>query len=321
MALAAIEVYNKPNFPDREQVFSILMVSAWESLVKARLLKDARNCLPVLYVKEGRRYKRNRRTGLPITIDFLTALDRCAVPDVVRTNLHHLYDVRNAATHLTVPAKDLSLLVYSLGAAALKNYAQLCEDWFGIHLNRYNFYILPLGFSYPFTTLSAVDLSTEPDDVATIIKAVVEDEEQQLEQDGFFLTCKLEIVLLSAKKVTGNTDLVAKIDSGAGTRVIRRNVALLDQYPHSFTDAAKRISELNPSINRTDIQNFVKQQNIKGDPRYSAYNYRNRKERERGPSRSTSLLYNDDFIRLCVTSIVPAPRHPMTAFLALKRRN
>ena len=36
---AAIEIYNKPCFPYREEVFSILALNAWELLLKAAVLK------------------------------------------------------------------------------------------------------------------------------------------------------------------------------------------------------------------------------------------------------------------------------------------
>ncbi len=39
-ALAAIEVYNKPHFRYREESFVVLLVNAWELLLKAKLLKD-----------------------------------------------------------------------------------------------------------------------------------------------------------------------------------------------------------------------------------------------------------------------------------------
>ena len=39
-ALSAIEIYNKPDFKDREQIFCVLMVIAWEVLLKAKLVKD-----------------------------------------------------------------------------------------------------------------------------------------------------------------------------------------------------------------------------------------------------------------------------------------
>jgi hypothetical protein len=43
--LAAIEIYNKPEFRYREEAFSILMLTAWELLLKARILKENRNSL------------------------------------------------------------------------------------------------------------------------------------------------------------------------------------------------------------------------------------------------------------------------------------
>ncbi|MCB0737557.1 MAG: hypothetical protein KDC92_08595 [Bacteroidetes bacterium] len=38
-ALSAIEIYSKPDFNYREESFSILMVNAWELLLKARILQ------------------------------------------------------------------------------------------------------------------------------------------------------------------------------------------------------------------------------------------------------------------------------------------
>jgi hypothetical protein len=47
-AIAAIEVYNKPDFKYREESFSILLINSWELLVKARLVKHHRT-LTCLY--------------------------------------------------------------------------------------------------------------------------------------------------------------------------------------------------------------------------------------------------------------------------------
>ena len=40
VALAAIEIYNKPAFPYREESFSILMANAWELILKAKWAFD-----------------------------------------------------------------------------------------------------------------------------------------------------------------------------------------------------------------------------------------------------------------------------------------
>lgn len=39
-AVAAIEIYNKPNFSYREESFSLLMTNAWELLLKSKWLFD-----------------------------------------------------------------------------------------------------------------------------------------------------------------------------------------------------------------------------------------------------------------------------------------
>lgn len=43
--IAAMEIYNKPEFRYREEAFSILMLNAWELLLKARILKENKNKL------------------------------------------------------------------------------------------------------------------------------------------------------------------------------------------------------------------------------------------------------------------------------------
>ncbi len=81
--IAAIEVYNKPDFMYRGETFSILAINAWELLLKAKYLKDNHNKIRSLYVtepvtnKDGSKSKRKRikltRSGNPFThsIEFI----------------------------------------------------------------------------------------------------------------------------------------------------------------------------------------------------------------------------------------------------------
>ncbi|WP_222864744.1 DUF3644 domain-containing protein, partial [Serratia marcescens] len=50
-SVTAIEVYNKPDFKFREESFSILMVNAWELLLKARILQLSNDNKDSIYVK------------------------------------------------------------------------------------------------------------------------------------------------------------------------------------------------------------------------------------------------------------------------------
>ncbi|MFN3919513.1 MAG: DUF3644 domain-containing protein [Methylohalobius sp.] len=75
--VAAIDVYNKPDFLYRAESFTILALNAWELLLKARWLAQNRNRLSSLYVREGKSSKRPRykrtRSGSP----FTHSLDYC----------------------------------------------------------------------------------------------------------------------------------------------------------------------------------------------------------------------------------------------------
>lgn len=52
--VAAIDVYNKPNFPYRAESFTILALNAWELLLKARWLALHSNQLSSLYVRKNK---------------------------------------------------------------------------------------------------------------------------------------------------------------------------------------------------------------------------------------------------------------------------
>lgn len=51
--IAAIEVYNKPDFLYRGETFSILAINSWELLLKAKYLKDNHNKMRSLYKSTG----------------------------------------------------------------------------------------------------------------------------------------------------------------------------------------------------------------------------------------------------------------------------
>jgi hypothetical protein len=303
-ALSAIEIYNKPDFKHREQVFSVLMVNAWELLFKAKILSDSRNRLNAIHVKEGKRYKRNR-TGHHLTLGIFEAMARCAVPPLVAENIERVVEIRDAAMHLTADSHNLPYVVFTLGAASLRNYSKLIRQWFNLSLSRYNFYILPLGFEFPFTTLSAVDLKKEPEEVALVMSAVAKSQEKgPTNHDGFYLVCELHATLVSAKKITDDTDLVAKIDNQAvsGT-LITRQVNLIDSYPFTYAEVFQKLRELNPDLKQQIFNDFLRDRKIKENPKYARYNYRSKLQESNGPRRGTPVVYNQDFIQFAKTEL------------------
>ena len=56
--VAAIEIYNKPDFPYRSETFCILAINGWELLLKAKWLKENSNRIQSLYVQRIRHEQR-----------------------------------------------------------------------------------------------------------------------------------------------------------------------------------------------------------------------------------------------------------------------
>lgn len=295
-ALSAIEIYNKPDFKDREQIFCVLMVIAWEVLLKAKLVKDNANNIKCLYIKDGARYKRNRNNQ-PFTIDVYEALRRCGVDQTAAANIEHLVEIRDAVVHMSAESPTLPYLVFTLGTATLQNYARLLSQWFGVSLTRYHFYILPLAFDTPFRTLRLADIKREPAEIRDIIAAVSYDQQNLPESRDFSLVCEIETKLVSAKKITTKTDLVASIAAGdVDAKVVQRTVSNLDKYPLSANELNEKVrSAANVTQNR--VWNAIKELGMKDDPRYSKYSYRTRKDEAVGPKKSSGSIYNEDAVR------------------------
>lgn len=84
-------------------------------------------------------------------IQKLTQTSAIVIDPVWVENLSLLVQIRDSAIHFHNSNKHLSIKVYELGMANLKNYVTLTEQWFKYDLSKYNFYLMPLSF---FTNLN-----------------------------------------------------------------------------------------------------------------------------------------------------------------------
>jgi hypothetical protein len=77
-AVAAIEIYNKPDFHYREEAFALLITNAWELLLKAKWLLDHGENITSLYEydrnTDGSTTPRTGRSGNQITFGLVEML-------------------------------------------------------------------------------------------------------------------------------------------------------------------------------------------------------------------------------------------------------
>lgn len=111
--LAAIEIYNKPNFAYREDSFAILCVNAWELILKAVYLKLNRYKMNTLYEMVPKRRKDGtnskikepaiNRAGNPKTLSIEKIIEHLKHSKVIDSNLYEniyaLIELRDNAIH------------------------------------------------------------------------------------------------------------------------------------------------------------------------------------------------------------------------------
>jgi hypothetical protein len=158
-AISAIELYNKPNFLYREESFSILMINAWELLLKAKLLKDNKNSLKSIYLplkknkKDGTTYKINRyktsRTGNYVTSGIFELLEKAKIDKNLRVHLETLIEIRDNAIHFINSSKVFEKSFLDIATASLKGYSIFIKDNFNRSLDEYNLFIIPIAFDMP----------------------------------------------------------------------------------------------------------------------------------------------------------------------------
>ncbi|QYU70691.1 DUF3644 domain-containing protein [Leptolyngbya sp. 15MV] len=260
---AAIEIYNKPVVPHREETFAILVVAAWELLLKARLIQENGNQLKAIYEtepvkrkdgKQGKRWAvRRNKAGNPITIGISTAIDRAkALPakpldTACKENLELLVEVRNNAVHFMNEDRDLAIRVHEVGVAALRNYATALADWFEHDISTLRFAILPLSFdgAVAAQVVPAAKRSQQAQNLLAHMERAISS--AVAPTDGRFA-----VSLRVETRIVGNraSDAVP-IKHGRGpdaAKVELTEEALRQGWPHDYEELVRRVKKRVPGV-------------------------------------------------------------------------
>ena len=246
-AVAAIEVYNKPNFSYREEAFALLMSNAWELLLKAKWLLDHDEVLDSLYelVDDGQGGKKPKtnRSGNPLShgAGYLAAKLRedkdSGLEQACHDNFLALVEIRDNAAHFINKDLYLGRRILEIGTASLRNYLCLATEWFQLDLTAYNFFLMPISFYHGFETAEPVTRAHYPEQVQRLL-TYLDALEAQPPEDGAkqHVALRMETKLVRGKD-TSSVEFRWTDDPTAPAMTVREE-DILKNYPMTYRDLA-----------------------------------------------------------------------------------
>lgn len=270
--LAAIEVYNKPQIQYRDECAVILLMNAWELILKAVLSKNGKS---VFYEK-----KDNRDDDKPYrTLSWKDALlrgeshfpEKLFLP--IRLNLEHIADYRDNAIHF-YNASRLGVVLYGLAQSAILNYKELAEVVFGLDLaSEINWQIMPIGIKPPIDPISYLTGNSNDGttDVVRQFAAELTRSLAELEDAGLETGRLLTIFEFKLQSIKRTTDADATISVAAETSGVERPVAIVRKQDPNTTHPLRQkevLQKLDMAITSYVFQAIVWRHGLKEKPTY-----------------------------------------------------
>ena len=254
--LAAIEIYNKPNFSYREETFAILSINAWELVLKARILQLSDNKVSSILKYEKRRkadgqfseklYRVKNRSGNYLSIGLFKSIDLLEneygdrLEPHVSKNIELICEVRDNAVHFVNKGFDLSLLVQQLGTASLRNYLLLVRRWFGIDLSKYNFFLMPLAFFQVDDSVQSVHLNSDEKKLTNYLQTKTQ-ESGSGDVNDFNIALNVDIKFSRSKD--SSAQAVRITNNPEATEVVLTEEDIREKYPWDYKILTTRLKK------------------------------------------------------------------------------
>ena len=251
-AIAAIEIYNKPNFSYREEAFALLMANAWELLLKAKWLCDHGEAVESLYELiddgQGGKAPKTNRSGNPLSHGAAYLASKLkddkdsGLEQACHDNFLALVEIRDNAAHFINKDLYLGRRVLEIGTASLRNYLCLATEWFQLDLAAYNFFLMPISFYHGFESAEPATRVHYPEQVQRLLAYLDSLEAEPTEGDA-----KQHVALrLETKLVRGKDSASVEFrwtDDPTAPVVTMREEDVLRNYPLIYRDLADSMKQ------------------------------------------------------------------------------
>lgn len=288
--LSAIEIHNKPNIAYRYETATLLMVNAWELLLKAYVWKYTKHSI---FAADGTTIKFTK--ALQWTREQLKVDDPLSF-DAAAENLVLLDKYRNDYIHYY--SDNLNPVIFVLLAKAAENYTVFYERHFGKSpVEGCNLHILPLGFELPFEPEAFLSKSAPQRDASKEAAAFIDSITHvtaELNERGVSdsVVIGFDVHFASAKKID-NANLLARIEKIDGIPFTRESKIRLssekgaaptyysdeqffEMYPLEYKELTKRCREKIEGFKEAAKYHSIRHQYIEPNAQFAAVKKLNR---------------------------------------------
>lgn len=303
--LSALEIYNKPICGYREESFAILMTNAYETLFKAKIIRDNNERINSIYQyenkvrKNGKKSRRltikRSRLNNPITISLQDCskklLRQNLITKNISDNIEILIEIRNNSIHLFNDNELLRQKVYLICAANIKNFVALVDDWFPrIRISKYNFFVTPLNFSIIPSKKELLRLTEAQRLFSDYIDIMSSTQDKN---DKYDAVTRIEVKFV--KSDGDNTILVKRAKEGKPLNIEFSEEKIKEIYPNTYKQIVKKIKEKRPDIKQGSIFNKVMRKLKDGEKCC-----KNRFLNPDNPKSNCQTFYSDDYVELFI---------------------
>ena len=266
---AAIEIYNKPKFDYREEVFIILLVNTWDLFLLAILSKNRKRIFQKK--KKGEEYKTlDFNESYNESSQFFTSLTD-ANKNAVKNNLSLIRKYRNQTVHY-YGDKGNQHAIYALSQSAIKNYVDLLKHIFDEDLtSEINIVLLPLSFNNQpnFIEFFKSSKQQNSDFVEELFNQLKDLEDQSTDTSLFITHCSVKI---ESTKNIKSADVISSYDKNSSSTAIKK-VNPDDSYPFFQTDiigskSQEKHRNLEKILNQHSFQAIVWKNGLKRQEKY-----------------------------------------------------
>ena len=275
-ALSAIELYNKPNFSYREESFCILIVNAWELLLKARLIEVSDGGENALYIvddskkkKNGSSYKKPKfkenRSGNKCTIDIFGAAKKLNLQTSLIEQLETVVEIRDNAIHFYNESKLFERKLLEVGTATLKSYVDLLIEWFDYPLSKHEIFLIPIALNIP-ATFDANSISKETEAHRRLLTYIAQQEDTYNADEKHRITWAIDIQY--RRDTTGMPMHITK--DGGHPIVVDSEEKFQNLYKWSYKEHLMPALKKRYSDFKQDGKFFKIKKDLEADSRFSA---------------------------------------------------